>query len=238
MVPDAPILVVDDDPKIQQLICLYLEREGYPTLTASDGAEALELVLKQRPRLVILDLMLPHISGLELCRRLRELLDNTPVMMLTATVDEEEKLAGLAIGADDYMTKPFSPRELVARVKAILRRSGARKERAPRLSVHGVELNYDRHHVRVEGREVHLTAFEFKLLTTLMEFPGKVFTREALLGQIYSFDELYVVDRTIDVHVNKLRHKIERDPSNPQRLLTVRGVGYKFREAGEAEWVG
>lgn len=237
MVPDAPVLVVDDDPKILQLICLYLEREGYRTIAVGDGAEALEIALKQKPQLVVLDLMLPRLSGFDLCRRLREVHD-IPILIVTAKVEEEDKLAGLSLGADDYMTKPFSPRELVARVKAILRRAGARVERAPRLAAHGVELNYDRHHVRVDGREVHLTAFEFKLLTTLMEFPGKVFTREALLGQIYSFDELYVVDRTIDVHIGKLRHKIERDPSNPERLLTVRGVGYKFREVGEEEWVG
>lgn len=237
MVPDAPVLVVDDDTKISQLICLYLEREGYRTVVVGDGAEALELALKLKPQLIVLDLMLPRLSGLELCRRLREVHD-TPILIVTAKVEEEDKLAGLSLGADDYMAKPFSPRELVARVKAILRRSGAKVERGPRLSVHGVELNYDRHHVRVDGQEIHLTAFEFKLLTTLMEFPGKVFTREALLGQIYSFDELYVVDRTIDVHIGKLRQKIERDPSNPQRLLTVRGVGYKFREVGEEEWVG
>lgn len=237
MVPDAPVLVVDDDPKILQLICLYLEREGYRTIAVSDGAEALETALRLKPQLVILDLMLPRLSGLEICRRLREVHD-TPILIVTAKVEEEEKLAGLSLGADDYMTKPFSPRELVARVKAILRRTGARVERGPRLAAHGVEVNYDRHNVRVDGKVIHLTAFEFKLLTTLIEFPGKVFTREALLGQIYSFDELYVVDRTIDVHIGKLRQKIERDPSNPERLLTVRGVGYKFREVGEEEWVG
>jgi DNA-binding response OmpR family regulator len=237
MVLDAPVLVVDDDPKILQLICLYLEREGYRTMAVSDGLEGLELALKHRPQLVVLDLLLPRLSGFDLCRRLREVLD-TPLLIVSAKGEEEDKLAGLALGADDYMSKPFSPRELVARVKAILRRAGARTERVPRLTLHGVQLHYDRHLVRVDGREVRLTAFEFKLLSTLMEFPGKVFTREALLGQIYAFDELYVVDRTIDVHIGKLRHKIERDPSNPERLLTVRGVGYKFRGVGEEEWVG
>jgi DNA-binding response OmpR family regulator len=234
---EAPILVADDDPKILQLICLYLEREGYQAIAAGDGMEALDLALKQRPQLAVLDVMLPRLSGFDLCRRLQEKLD-LPVLFLTAKIDEEDKLAGLAVGADDYMTKPFSPRELVARIKAILRRVGARTERRPRLVLHGVEINYDRHKVHVDGRAVHLTAFEFKLLTAMMEFPGKVFTREALLGQIYSFDELYVVDRTIDVHIGKLRHKIERDPAQPERVLTVRGVGYKFREVGEEEWVG
>lgn len=236
MVSDAPILVVDDDPKILQLICLYLEREGYRTIASGDSAEALEVALRERPQLIVLDLMLPGLSGLALCRQLHQTID-LPIMIVTAKVDEEEKLAGLAVGADDYMTKPFSPRELVARVKAILRRA-TRVERHPNLTGHGVELSYDRHLVQVDGQTVNLTAFEFKLLSTLMEVPGKVFTREALLSQIYSFDELYVVDRTIDVHIGKLRHKIERDPSRPTRILTVRGVGYKFAEVVEAEWVG
>jgi two-component system alkaline phosphatase synthesis response regulator PhoP len=136
------------------------------------------------------------------------------------------------------MTKPFSPRELVARVKAILRRTGTRSERRPRLSLHGVEVDLDRHRVMVDGQEVYLTAFEFKLLVALMEFPGRVFTREQLLAQVYAYDELYGVDRTIDVHVGKLRQKVELDVTRPERILTVRGVGYKFRESGNGEWVG
>lgn len=231
MVQDAPILVVDDDPKIVSLICLYLERDGFKTVSSADGATALDLIAKQKPCLVVLDLMLPKVSGMEVCRRLRERSD-TPVLMLTAKVEEEEKLAGLAVGADDYMTKPFSPRELVARVKAILRRTGLLNERRPKLSIHGVEVDLDRHRVRVDGQEVYLTAFEFKLLVALMEFPGRVFGREQLLAQVYSYDEMYVVDRTIDVHIGKLRQKVEADPARPERILTVRGVGYKFREAG------
>jgi DNA-binding response OmpR family regulator len=237
MPQDAPILVVDDDPKIVSLICLYLEREGYKVVSAADGTEALEAIAKHRPCLIVLDLMLPGVSGLEVCRRLRERSD-TPVLMLTAKVEEEEKLAGLSIGADDYMTKPFSPRELVARVKAILRRTGQTAERRPKLSLHGVEVDLDRHRVKVDGTEVYLTAFEFKLLVALMEFPGRVFGRDQLLAQVYSYDEMYVVDRTIDVHIGKLRQKIEADPARPERILTVRGVGYKFREAGTEEWTG
>lgn len=235
MAQDAPILVVDDDPKIVSLICLYLEREGFRTVSAAEGAAAFDLVTKHRPCLIVLDLMLPGVSGMEICRRLRERND-TPVLMLTAKVEEEDKLAGLAVGADDYMTKPFSPRELVARVKAILRRTGVLNERRPRLSLHGVEVDLDRHRVKVEGEEVYLTAFEFKLLVALMEFPGRVFGREQLLAQVYSYDEMYVVDRTIDVHIGKLRQKVETDPTRPERILTVRGVGYKFREAGNVEW--
>jgi len=237
MPQDAPILVVDDDPKIVSLICLYLEREGYAAIGVGDGEEALAVALKTKPPLVVLDLMLPGLSGVEVCKRIRERSD-VPILMLTAKVEEEDKLAGLALGADDYMTKPFSPRELVARVKAILRRTGPRPERRPRLSLHGVEVDLDRHRVSVDGSEVYLTAFEFKLLVALMEFPGRVFSREHLLGQVYAYDEMYVVDRTIDVHVGKLRQKVEVDPARPERILTVRGVGYKFAEAGNDEWAG
>lgn len=237
MQQEPPILVVDDDPKIVSLICLYLEREGYSTIGTGDGREAQEIALKMPLTLVVLDLMLPSVSGLEVCKRIRERRD-VPVLMLTAKVEEEDKLVGLSLGADDYMTKPFSPRELVARVKAILRRTSSRNERRPRLSLHGVEVDLERHRVTVDGRETYLTAFEFKLLTALMENPGKVFTREQLLAQVYDYDELYVVDRTIDVHVGKLRQKIETDPARPERILTVRGVGYKYREAGGDEWAG
>jgi DNA-binding response OmpR family regulator len=237
MPQDAPILVVDDDPKIVSLICLYLEREGYATLSACDGESAVDLALKNPLSLVILDLMLPGKSGFEVCKRLRERSD-LPILMVTAKVQEEDKIAGLSLGADDYMTKPFSPRELVARVKAILRRTSPRSERRPKFSMHGVEVDLDRHRVVVDSQEVHLTAFEFKLLVALMEFPGRVFTREQLLAQVYAYEELYVVDRTIDVHVGKLRQKIELDVTRPERILTVRGVGYKFRESGNGEWVG
>lgn len=237
MAQERPVLVVDDDPKIVSLICLYLEREGFRTVSATDGARALEIALREQPSLVVLDLMLPGVSGLDVCKRLREKSD-IAVLMLTAKVEEEDKLIGLSLGADDYMTKPFSPRELVARVKAILRRTGVRAQRRPRLSLHGVEVDLDRHNVVVDGNEVYLTAFEFKLLVALMEFPGRVFSREQLLAQVYSSDETYVVDRTIDVHIGKLRQKIETDPAQPERILTIRGVGYKFREAENPEWTG
>lgn len=230
-------MVVDDDPKIVSLICLYLEREGFRTISAADGYVALDMALKAQPGLVVLDVMLPSLSGLDVCKRLRERSD-VPLLMLTAKVEEEDKLAGLSWGADDYMTKPFSPRELVARVKAILRRTGGRTERLPRLTLHGVEIDLERHRVKVDGNEIYLTAFEFKLLVALMEFPGRVFSREHLLAQVYDYDEMYVVDRTIDVHIGKLRQKIEADPTRPERILTIRGVGYKFREAGNEEWAG
>jgi DNA-binding response OmpR family regulator len=234
---DAPILVVDDDPKIVSLICLYLERDGFRTISAFDGVTALDMAHKHSPLLVILDVLLPGLTGLEVCKRMRERSD-VPVLMLTAKVEEDDKLAGLALGADDYITKPFSPREVVARVRAILRRTGTLTERRPKLSMHGVQVDLDRHRVRVNDSEVYLTAFEFKLLVALMEFPGRVFSREQLLAQVYAYEEMYVVDRTIDVHIGKLRQKIEVDPTRPERILTIRGVGYKFREAGHEEWAG
>jgi len=233
----APVLVVDDDSKTLALITLYLQREGFRTVTASDGQRALERAQQDGPCLVVLDWMLPGISGLEVCRRLRERSD-VPVLMLSARGEEEDRLAGLRVGADDFVVKPFSPRELVARVQAILRRTGVLRERRPKLSLHGVEMDLDHHKVRVDGREVRLTAFEFKLLMALMTYPGRVLTREQLLSHVYDQTQLYVVDRTIDVHIGKLRQKIEADPARPTRILTIRGVGYKFREADREEWVG
>lgn len=237
MAQEPTILVVDDDPKIVSLIALYLERDGFRVVTATSGSQAQEHVRQHRPALVVLDVMLPDASGFDICERLREKGD-VAIVMLTAKATEEDKLAGLALGADDYMVKPFSPRELVARVRAVLRRSGKVEERLPRLALHGVELERDRHAVRVDGNPVSLTAFEFKLLSTLMEFPGRVFSREELLTRIYPTETPFVVDRTIDVHIGKLRQKIEADAARPKRLLTIRGVGYKFREAGREEWVG
>lgn len=235
--PEAPVLVVEDDSKTLTLITRYLQREGFRTVTASDGKRALDQVQQEAPCLVVLDLMLPEMSGLEVCRRLREWTE-VPILMLSACGEEEDRLAGLRMGADDYVTKPFSPRELVARVQAILRRSGAVRERRPKLRLHGVEMDLDHHQVWVDGREVHLTAFEFKLLMTLMTFPGRAFSRDQLLARVYDGGELYVVDRTVDVHIGKLRQKIEEDPTRPSRILTIRGVGYKFREDGHGEWVG
>jgi len=234
---DAPVLVVEDDAKTLALITQYLQREGFRTVAAASGEAALEQVQREAPCLVILDLMLPGLSGLEVCRRLRGSSD-VPILILSARCEVEDRVTGLRLGADDYLTKPFSPRELVARVQAILRRARALPGQPRKLSLHGVEVDLDGHRVRVDGREVHLTAFEFKLLVALMTCPGRVFTREELLAQVYDRENLYVVDRTVDVHIGKLRQKIEVNPARPMRILTIRGVGYKFREAGQEEWVG
>ena len=226
----APILVVEDDKKTASLIKLYLEREGFQTVIAYDGRQALELAGRYQPIFVILDLMLPLLDGWEVCRQLRQS-SNVPILMLTARGEEIDRVSGLTLGADDYVVKPFSPRELVARVKAILRRG---QPEAPGLqkvlSFEDLTLDLAKHKVTLEGRPVPLTPHEFKLLQTLMAAPGKVFAREELLGRLYPGNEATVIDRVVDVHIGKLRQKIEKDPSNPRYVLTVRGIGYQFAE--------
>jgi DNA-binding response OmpR family regulator len=220
------ILVVEDDAKMVNLLKLYLEREGFGVMTAYDGRAALEAAERGRPDLVVLDLMLPHVDGIEVCRRLRES-SNVPILMLTARVDEVDKLLGLSLGADDYVTKPFSPREVVARIKAILRRSS---REAPKkvLRHRDLELDLHRHRLLQDGQELHLTPIEFKLLHAFLEAPERAFSRDQLLNRIYAYNEADVVDRTIDVHVGKLREKLGDDPGRPRYIATVRGVGYKL----------
>lgn len=220
------VLVVEDDAKIVSLLRLYLEREGYAVAAAYDGRAALEAAGRVRPALVILDLMLPHVDGFDVARQLRAGSD-IPILMLTARVDEVDKLVGLSLGADDYVTKPFSPREVVARVKTILRRT-ARATPSRVLRRADLEMDVDRHRVTRHGEEVVLTPVEFKLLRTMLESPERAFTREQLLNSIYALHESAVVDRTIDVHVGKLRQKLGDDPARPRYIATVRGVGYKL----------
>ena len=220
------VLVVEDDPKIVNLLGLYLKREGFNVASAADGREALDAATRIRPSLIILDLMLPHMDGVEVCRRLRAASD-VPILMLTARVDELDKLLGLSLGADDYVTKPFSPREVVARVKTILRRTA--RERPSRVLQRGsLEMDLDRHRVTVGDVEVDLTPVEFRLLQTLLESPERAFTRDQLLNHIYAHHEAAVVDRAIDVHVGKVRQKLGDDPDHPRFIATVRGVGYKL----------
>jgi len=233
IIPDMTdkILVVEDDKKTASLIKLYLEREGFQAVIAYDGRQALELAEQERPIFVILDLMLPLLDGWEVCRRLRQSSD-VPILMLTARGEEVDRVSGLALGADDYVVKPFSPRELVARVKAILRRGRLEApDQEKVLSFEELTLDLEKHKVTLEGRPVLLTPHEFKLLQTLMAAPGKVFAREQLLDRLYSRNEATVIDRVVDVHVGKLRQKIEKDPSNPRYILTVRGIGYQFAES-------
>ncbi len=230
---DTTVLVVDDDHKLLSLVRMYLERDGFQVLSAYDGAQALDLVQRHHPGFIILDLMLPRTDGITVCRQIRKT-SNVPILMLTAKVEEVDKLVGLSVGADDYVTKPFSPRELVARVRAILRRTAAHEPSSPRLVQGDLVMDTERHEVSVNGDEVRLTPIEYKLLQALMEFPGRVFTRDQLLAHVYAFDEAVVVDRTVDVHIGKLREKLGDDPAQPRYIQTVRGVGYKLVVNGRA----
>jgi len=230
----GPILIIEDDKKTASLVALYLEREGFQTIIANDGRQGLEAARRQHPILVMLDLMLPGIDGWEVCRELRRTSD-VPIIMLTARDEEVDLVSGLTLGADDYVVKPFSPRELVARVKAVLRRGPIRreKEKSP-LIYEGLALDLEKHKVTRDGVPLMLTPHEYKLLQALMGAPGKVFTREELVSILYPKDEATVIDRVVDVHIGKLRQKIEKDPENPRYILTVRGVGYRFaEESGE-----
>ncbi|MBI5592158.1 MAG: response regulator transcription factor [Deltaproteobacteria bacterium] len=225
------VLIIEDDPNTANLVRLYLEREAFRVLTAGDGNSGLALARQHAPDLVILDLMLPHLDGWEVCRRLRQHSD-VPVIMLTARAEEIDRVAGLTLGADDYVVKPFSPRELVARVKAVLRRAPLMgPPRTPSLLIHGdVRLDLEKRSLSVSGRRVSLTPHEYALLEALMSSPGRTYTRDELLERLYRRGEAVVVDRVVDVHMGKLRQKIEKDPANPRLILTVRGIGYRFTD--------
>lgn len=228
------VLIVEDDRNTAALVATYLEREGFATVLVHDGGQAMQAAGNCNPVFVILDVMLPNMDGWEICRALRKTSD-IPVLMLTAREEEVDRVAGLAMGADDYVVKPFSPRELVERVKAILRRSRPVSPRlAAILSFGGLELDSEKHKVTRDGRPVMLTSSEFKILKALMSSPGKAFSREELLTQCYRHGE-EVIDRVIDVHIGKLRQKIEDDPSQPRFILTVRGHGYRFSDEKLAE---
>ncbi len=220
------ILVVEDESRIAQIVRDYLQRAGYRVAVAGNGADALTFARGRRPDLIVLDLGLPHMDGLEVTRALRKH-SNVPIIMLTARVDESDKLIGLELGADDYITKPFSPKELVARVRAVLRRVEAAPERETIIRAADVELDRLRMQVTVGSRHLDLTPTEFELLATLARQPGRVFTRAQLLDAIRGL-EAESFDRAVDVHVKNLRRKLEPDPRSPRYVVTVYGVGYKF----------
>ncbi|MFC2058821.1 response regulator transcription factor [Chloroflexota bacterium] len=220
------ILVVDDDRKTAELVKLYLEKNGYKVLTAYDGEQALETARRDKPDLLVLDLMLPGIGGLEVCRAIRSESD-IPVIMLTAKTTEQDKLTGLDLGADDYVTKPFSPKELVARVRAVLRRAREEYSGLPEVSFGDFSVNFPRHEVTVNGKSISLTPAEFRLLAVLTKEPGRVFSRSQLIDKAFSYD-FEGFDRTIDVHILNLRRKIEPDRKSPRFIKGVYGVGYKF----------
>ena len=223
----GPILVVEDDRNIRALVVRYLENAGFSTITAGDGPGGLEMARRGAPSFVILDLNLPGLDGAELCRELRKTSD-VPILMLTARADEVDRVVGFALGADDYVVKPFSPRELVERVKAILRRARPAPEGAA-LRHGALVLDAEKRKVSHGGEAVALTPSEYKLLLALMSRPGRAFSRDELVARLYEHGET-VVDRVVDVHIGKLRHKIEPDPRRPRYIETVHGVGYRFAE--------
>ncbi len=222
------VLVVDDDPGIVKLVRAYLEQAGYQVLVAHDGKAALHVARHDKPDLVVLDLMLPEMDGWDVCRALRKE-SEVPIIMLTARVEESDKLIGLELGADDYVTKPFSPRELVARVRSVLRRAQGAPPKPEKISARDITVDLARHSVEVAGQPRDLTPTEFDLLATLMEDPGRAFTRSQLLEAVQGYAyEGY--ERTVDVHIKNLRQKIEDDARHPQRIKTVYGIGYKFED--------
>lgn len=223
------VLVVDDEKDITALVAYHLEREGFRVLQAHDGLQALELVKRERPSLLVLDLMLPHLSGLDLCRRLRKEPDTArlPILMLTAKAEETDKVLGLELGGDDYLTKPFGPRELVARVKALIRRSEEVQE-GEVVKVGSLEIDLGRYTVAIRKRAVELTPKEFDLLKALVLAKGRVLTREYLLDRVWGYERASEIEsRTVDVHVRRLREKLGPEAA---RIVTVKSVGYRFNQ--------
>lgn len=225
------ILIVDDEKDIMDLVAYNLEKEGYETLKALDGEKALQLVRTKTPDLVVLDLMLPGIQGLEVCKRIRKVPETAaiPIIMLTAKGEEIDKVLGLEVGADDYITKPFSVKELLARVKAVLRRSEARRaaDQEEVFEFRGLRIDFKSYEVTVDGRTISLSPTEFRLLRFLSRNPGRVYSREQILDRVWG-DDAFVEPRTVDVHVRRLRAQIEKDLNSPHYIVTVRGAGYKF----------
>jgi DNA-binding response OmpR family regulator len=231
--PEPPtILLVDDEDAVQKLLTYPLEREGFRVVSARDGQEALDVFAEENPDLVVLDIMLPRVDGLEVCKRLRAR-STVPIIMLTARDDELDKVVGLELGADDYITKPFSIREFRSRVRALLRRAKLPpyqgEDGDELISADGLKIDVARRTVELEGTPVQLTYVEFELLRTMASHPGRVFSRKTLLEELWGGSD-YREPRTIDVHVRHLREKLEPDPREPKYILTVRGVGYRFRE--------
>ncbi len=229
----SKILIVDDEQDIVELLSYNLEKEGFSTAKAYDGEAALGLVHSEKPDLVILDLMLPKMNGLDVCKAIRRNPEtaNLPIIMLTAKGDEVDKIIGLEIGADDYVTKPFSVKELIARVRTILRRiqEGGKKPAMEKFQYDGLEINYTSCLVRINGKAVTLSPTELKLLFFLSRNPGRVYSRNQILDQVWG-DDTFITDRAVDVHIRRLRSQIEKDLENPRYILTVRGFGYKFAD--------
>ena len=224
------ILVVDDDPNVVELVRLYLERDGYEVLTANDGATGLEMAIEEQPSLIVLDLMLPRMDGMEVCRALREE-SSVPVIMLTAMVEEDDRLAGFDLGADDYVTKPFSPRELAARVRAVLRRTARDRDDDGPVNLESGPFVVDlrQRTVNVDGTPITLTPTEFRLLALLVREPGRTFTREQIIDRVFGYD-FDGFDRTVDAHMSSLRRKVDTVPGTAKRIQTVYGSGYRLND--------
>jgi DNA-binding response OmpR family regulator len=220
------ILVVDDEAKIVRLARDYLEQDGFRVISAGDGITALALARREKPDLIVLDLMLPGMDGWEVCRALRRE-SETPIIMLTARAEESDQIVGLELGADDYVTKPFSPRALVARVRAVLRRSQGRVQTPSRIEQGGLMIDLAGHHVELDGVPLHLTPNEFRLLAKLAQHPGQILAREQLLDELHgvAYDRF---DRSVDSHIKNLRRKLEVDVTQPRFIETVYGIGYRF----------
>lgn len=224
----STVLIVEDDPNTTEIVGIYLRRDGHKVLMAADGLEGLRLAREARPDLVVLDLMLPGLDGMEVCRILREE-SEVPIVILTARVEEEDRLAGLNLGADDYLTKPFSPRELAARVRAVLRRTArdALEQGILELAQGDVKVDLRHHAAYLKGTPLSLTPTEFRLLALLMREPGRTFTREQIIERAFGYD-FDGFDRTVDAHVSNLRRKLEADPEKPHYIHTIYGIGYRF----------
>ncbi len=229
----SKILIVDDEKDIADLISYNLEREGFPTIKVFHGDKVLAIIKAQKPDLMILDLMLPGTNGLDICKGVRANPDiaHLPVIMLTAKSDEVDKIIGLEIGADDYITKPFSVKELIARVRTILRRVQEREKSSTKkmFEYEGLRINYESCTVQVQGRIINLSPTELKILFFLTRNPGRVYSRNQILDHVWG-DDTFITDRAVDVHVRRLRSQIEKDMENPRYVLTVRGFGYKFAD--------
>lgn len=225
------ILVIEDEEDIAELISYNLKKDGFIVDTLHDGEIAYKTIQKKPYDLIILDLMIPGINGIELCKLIRNnpSTSSLPIIMLTAKTDETDRIIGLELGADDYITKPFSPRELIARIKAVLRRTTEKPQTSQIIKIKDLEIDKEKYMVSIKGKPLKLSATEFKLLLFLVERKGKVFTRDQLLDAIWR-DEAFVEPRTVDVHIRRLRSQIEKDPSNPEYIKTLRGIGYFFSE--------
>ncbi|MEY3600931.1 MAG: hypothetical protein RL169_175 [Armatimonadota bacterium] len=230
---EAKILVVDDEPTLSEVISYNLRQAGYVTVTAADADEALRIFKEEKPDLILLDVMLPQGSGFDVCRLIRQQGSNVPIIMLTARIAESDRVLGFELGADDYILKPFATRELIARVKALLRRSRTTSDESPATDLLvsatlGMTIDTDKRSVSINGSEVRLSRKEFEVLAIMVTHPGRVFERSVLLERIWG-GEAVVDERTVDVHIRWLREKIEPEPSKPVHLLTLRGIGYKFQ---------